>query len=132
VPLLALAIAALLAFGLTGCATISNFDQNTYNACMELKADAVSVMGNPSPSRVDDVAARLAAQVAYEEGKGKANTISYQQWKLLARPDGHLLGGWITEYRAGKVFSPIYVHEKQQQVGAAFDEILKLEGRKLR
>ena len=117
---------------LIGCATITKFDQNSYNAAQQLKAHALAVMGNPSPAQVDSLRARLDAQVAYEVGKGKANIISAAQWKLLARPAGNLLGGWITDYRAGKVMSPVYVEEKQLQVGRAFDAVLELEGGKLR
>lgn len=123
-----LVVAALL----SGCATITKFDQNSYNAAQELKAEALATMAHPTPTMVDGLRARLDAQVAYEAGKGKANAISAAQWKLLGRTDGHLLGGWIKEYRAGQVMSPAYVEEKQAQVGRAFDEILKLEGGKLR
>lgn len=117
---------------MVGCATITKFDQNSYNAAQQLRAQSVAVMASPSGANVDGLRARLDAQVAYESGKGKANTLSTTQWKLIARKDGYLLGGWITDYQAGKPMSAPYVAEKTRQVEAAFDEILKLEGGKLR
>ena len=117
---------------LLGCATITKFDQNSYNAAQALKEDAVTVVTHASPSAVDSISVRLDAQVAYETGKGKANRISAAQWKLIANPQGNLLGGWIKTYRQGVVMSDAYNLEKAKQIGLAFDEVLKLEGGKLR
>ena len=121
-----------LALALLGCALIGKFDQNSYNSAQTLKEDAVGIVLHPSPAAVDNLAVRLEAAVAYETGKGKANKISVAQWKLIANPHGNLLGGWITRYRAGTVMSPTYSEEKARQIGLAFDEVLKLEGGKIR
>lgn len=117
---------------LMGCATITKFDQNSYNAAQALKEDSLAVVSQPSPAGVDNIEVRLSAQVAYETGKGKANRISAAQWKLIANPEGNLLGGWITRYKSGALLSATYNEEKAKQIGLAFDEILKLEGGKLR
>jgi uncharacterized protein YegP (UPF0339 family) len=115
-----------------GCALIGKFDQNSYNAAQALKEDAVGIVLHPSPSAVDNLAVRLDAAVAYETGKGKANKISVAQWKLIANPHANLLGGWIKLYRQGATMSPTYSEEKARQIGLAFDEVLKLEGGKIR
>jgi hypothetical protein len=115
-----------------GCATITKFDQNSYNSAQSLKEDALTIVQHPSPSAVDNLSVRLDAQVAYETGKGKANRISAAQWRLIQNPHGNLLGGWIRTYRQGATMSPTYSEEKARQIGLAFDEVLKLEGGKIR
>jgi hypothetical protein len=117
---------------LIGCATITKFDQNSYNSAQSLKEDALTIIQHPSPSAVDNLSVRLDAQVAYETGKGAANKISAAQWRLIQNPAGNLLGGWIKAYRQGVALSETYNQEKARQVGLAFDEVLKLEGGKIR
>jgi hypothetical protein len=121
-----------LALLLIGCATITKFDQNSYNSAQGLKEDALTIVQHPSPSAVDNLSVRLDAQVAYETGKGKANRISAAQWRLIQNPAGNLLGGWIARYKSGAILSETYNQEKAKQVGLAFDEVLKLEGGKIR
>ena len=129
---LMLLVGLAMVVAVNGCATITKFDQNSYNSAQSLKEDALTIVQHPSPSAVDNLSVRLDAQVAYETGKGKANRISAAQWKLIANPHGNLLGGWIKTYRQGATMSPTYNEEKARQIGLAFDEVLKLEGGKIR
>jgi hypothetical protein len=129
---LMLLVGLAMVVAVNGCATITKFDQNSYNSAQSLKEDALTIVQHPSPSAVDNLSVRLDAQVAYETGKGKANRISAAQWRLIQNPHGNLLGGWIKTYQQGATMSPTYSEEKARQIGLAFDEVLKLEGGKLR
>lgn len=135
-------IAALaLMVALNGCAVfrgMSAFDQNSYTSAMTLKAESLSLVersrraqGETTPvPELLALQAQLDAQVAYEAGKGKENALSAKQWRLLADPKGNLLGGYLTRWASGARLSDGYVTEKKQQIGSAFDEVLRLEGGK--
>ena len=136
-----LILALVLMVALNGCAVlrgISAFDQNTYTSAMTLKADSLALIersrraqGETTPvPELLALQAQLDAQVAYEAGKGKENGLSAMQWRLLADPKGNLLGGYLTRWAAGARLSDGYVTEKKQQIGSAFDEVLRLEGGK--
>ncbi len=122
-----------------GCAVISNFDQNSYDSAQSLKnqsLDLISKAIEPVSKHLDEIAqlkSKLSAQLAYEVGKGQSNAVSAEQWKLLSDPQGHLLGGLLCSWEsqtATESFSAPYLLEKQEQIGASFDEIIRLEGAK--
>lgn len=122
---------------LSGCANlVSNFDQNTYDSASNLKVESMALAAKADQpviyhtQEISQLQAKLTAQLAYEEGKGKSNKISYEQWKILVSPDNYLLGALLKEWSEGKPLSTPYVKEKTEQIGKAFDEILKLEGAK--
>lgn len=127
---------SFFAASMIGCAVMSNFDQNTYNAAIELKSESLNLISNATEeetafhSQIEALKAKLSAQVAYEQGKGKKNLISAQQWKILISEDHDLLGKLLKDWENGKKFSHTYVVEKSHQVSDGFDEILKLEGAK--
>jgi len=134
-----LALALLVA--LNGCAVfrgMSAFDQNSYTSAMTLKTESLDliersrrVQGETTPTpELLALQAQLDAQVAYEVGKGKENALSAKQWRLLADPQGNLLGGYLTRWATGARLSDGYVTEKKHQIGDAFDEVLRLEGGK--
>lgn len=139
IPPAALALViAFLSGTMMGCATISSFDQNSYVAASGLKGEAIALISNalePASKHLDAIAAldvKLSAQVAYEEGKGKRNIISLTQWQILVSPDHELLGRLLEDWENGKEFSPAYLAEKIQQISDAFDQIIRLEGGKVK
>lgn len=103
---------------------------------MKLKADSLALVPKAvetSDKYVSDIEAlksSLSAQLAYEEGKGKANIISYSQWKILISEDNELLGGLLKKWQSGQKFNKAYLDEKAIQISDGFDEILKLEAGK--
>jgi hypothetical protein len=119
-----------------GCASIPKFDQNSVNNANALKDDATMLLGGeltPVPTNsITLLQSRLDAAVAYETGKGKGNWASRGQWEIMANRDGALLGAFLTRWLTGVALSGPYVAEKKRQVADGFDEILKLEGAKLR
>jgi hypothetical protein len=136
-----LILALVLMVALNGCAVfrgVSGFDQNSYTAGMTLKADSLALIersrraqGETTPvPELLALQAQLDAQVAYEAGKGKENGLSAMQWRLLADPKGNLLGGYLTRWATGARLSEAYITEKSNQIGDAFDEVLRLEGAK--
>jgi hypothetical protein len=132
----AILLSTFLVASLTSCAVMSKFDQNSYTAATELKYQSlqlVALAGEPYANHakgVEYLKANLDAQLAYQDGKGKANIISATQWNILISEDHNLLGKLLKDWREGKSFSPSYLKEKQGQIADAFDEILRLEGAK--
>lgn len=129
------ALSSLLLLALVSCANlVGKFDQNSYAAATDLKAESVALMvhgAEPAAGhrrQITDLQSALSAQLAYEEGKGKQNRFSSAQWKLLVAPDGDMLGTFLKNWTDG--YSPDYVAKKQIQVERAFDEILRAEGYK--
>lgn len=130
----------LLSFTLlffVGCANlVTNFDQNSYASAVSLKTESLNLISHGEEPASDHIAAildlnsKLQAQLAYEEGKGKSNKPSSDQWNTLISPETNLLGRFLRDWTAAKTFSPAYVHEKSDQIGLAFDEILRMEGAK--
>ena len=127
--------AALLLASLLGCANlVGNFDQNTYQSATALKVESLALMEHatePSAAFSGAISAlqgKLAAQLAYEEGKGKQNRLSAAQWKLLIDPKEPMLGMFLDQWTVG--YSSAFVKEKEIQVGLAFDQILRAEGAK--
>lgn len=135
-PAAMLLFVAFMSGAAVSCATTSGFDQNTYESAQSLKKTSLVLI----QSSVDDASnhreaisalkVALSAQLAYEQGKGKANMISAKQWEILASPDRDLLGGLLKRWEDGKKSTPPYLIEKSQQISDAFDQVLKLEGAK--
>lgn len=129
-------LGAFLAGSVVGCAHMAHFDQNTFSAALELKSEALPLVLQATDryelhkAQVEALQVKLSAQLAYEEGKGKSNVISYNQWRILTSEDHALLGKLLKDWKEEKKFSPAYVREKAEQIGLAFDEIMRLEGAK--
>lgn len=134
VVLAAIGMAAM--FFLCSCASVANRDQNSISTAQELKPMSMALVVravepiDKYKSDVDYLEMRLSAALAYEQGKGKTNIISAKQWEILCSPDHDLLGRLLKNWKEGKKFSPAYLYEKQAQIGAGWDEILRLEGAK--
>lgn len=123
---------------LVSCAIVSNFDQNSFNSATDLKSESIVLISHanePVATHVEEVSAlktKLSAQLAYEQGKGKKNIISAKQWEILISDNHELLGGFIKDWENGSTFTKAYINEKSQQVGDAYDQIIKLESAKIR
>jgi len=127
----------LLILALSGRANlISNFDQNSYDSAMDLKARSMTLIEKTDEPasmhnlEITELEAKLTAQLAYEQGKGKSNNLSCKQWEILIATDGNLLGKLLSDWKQAKPMSKPYLVEKRIQIGDAFDEILNLEGAK--
>ena len=129
-------ISVLTILLMASCALVSDFDQNSYSATTEIKMLAVALVSKglePASTHASEIAyleAKLSAQLAYEDGKGKTNKLTAEQWRILISYDHNLLGAFLKDWKSGIPLSAAYVAEKKIQVGEAFDEILRLEGSK--
>jgi len=127
-----LVIASFASVLLVGCALVSKFDQNSYNAAQGLQQASLALMGQRLVSiptnDIITLQAQLQAAVAYEQGKLPANKIPALQWQVLTATNGDLLGGFLTDWMNNKPCSPAYLTEKENQINAGFAEIMRLEG----
>jgi len=56
-----------------------------------------------------------------------------KQWELLYNPEGNLLGGFLKKWETeNQGQSPAFLDGVKKLVAAAFDEIIKLESRKVK
>ena len=124
-----------------GCATpqISPYDAVSYKEATACKVDALALIQKaadlpaPHQSEIDAMKSRLQKDIEYENGKGASNQKTIDQWKLLADPNGHLVGGflvrWITD---NKSESPAFIAATTTNVSRTFDAIIQLENQKIK
>ncbi len=119
---------------------VCDYAHNTYTAAVELKSDALRLMDLAAKGavatdhlkQIADLEERLAVQVTRETEKGDQNMFAAKQWKLMAAKEGHLLGGWLEQWKSGKAQSQVFVLESAITIGRCFDSIIKLERAKQR
>jgi len=122
---------------LTGCSTISKFDQYAYSQTTSLKVDVLNVMGNATDSfsvhaaGVLKVQTEMSKMYEYEKNRPK-NTISEKMWTVLNDSTGHLFGGFITRWKKEGKLDDVFVKESQLVIGSSFDQISQLESGKIK
>ena len=122
-----------------GCALITGYDPTSYKIATDLKAEALLLIEKakdppgPHAAEIDGLRLRLRQAYEYERGKGDRNRFTAEQWAILSDPNGALLGGflkkWETENRGQ---SPAFLEGVSKNIEQAFDEIIKLESRKVK
>ena len=122
-----------------GCAAITGYDPTSYKTATDLKAESLLLIekakDSPGPhaAAIENVRLKLRQAYEYEKGKGARNRFTLEQWTLLSDPNGALLGGflkkWETENRGQ---SSAFLEGVEKNVSQAFDEIIKLESRKVK
>ncbi len=126
-------------FFLVACAAITNNDPTSYKTATDLKAESLLLIEkatDPPNLHADEIVSlrlKLRKALEYESGKGKPNTITVTQWRVLNSPTGVLIGGFLSTWekeRAG--FNKFFLEEVKENVGKAFDEIIKLENAKVK
>jgi hypothetical protein len=130
-----LVVASVIA--LTGCATISKYDQYAYAQSTSLKIDALNVMNLASQKydmHISDVTAVNTAidkMVAYEGNRPK-NELSEKMWVMLRDTNQNLYGGFIKRWKSEGTLSPAFIKESQVLIGHAFDQASQLESGKIK
>jgi len=131
-------LAAALLAATTACAPlIARFDAQAYSQAVALKVDALALMdGAAEPYAQHEAEAKalvvkLDKAFEYAQGKPK-NELSTRQWQILKDPQRHLLGGFLTRWKAESTLGHAYILDKKGQVGLAFDQIIGLESGKLK
>jgi hypothetical protein len=129
----------ILMLGLAGCAAITGYDPTSYKNATDLKAETLLLIEKAKDppglhaAQIEGLRLKLRQAYEYEKGKGGRNRITMEQWALLSDPNGVLLGGflkkWETENRGQ---SPAFLEGVSKNIAEGFDEIIKLESRKVK
>ena len=123
-------LAFLLLFAV-GC-SISPFRQQSVDVAEELRDQSVALMAKaiePFADHSDSVEAlqeRLRDALRAEFARAD-NSESVAQWELLARPQGALLGGFLTRWEQRGTLGQLFVNAKRTQVVTAFRIIIETE-----
>ena len=122
---------------LDGCSAIAKFDSATFQRTNLLKARTLIIMehgGEPYDKYSDKIDSLLVeAQTIYTMQMIRdKNSESTNQWKALIGTNKSLLTGFFTLWKKEQKVSDTYIENKKPLVSDGFDEILKLEGAKLK
>ena len=128
----------IIAILISSCSPlISPFDHYSYTQTTSLKVDVLNMMSyaiedySLHEAKVKAVELSVQKQIEYEKHRPK-NEFTNGQWTIINNPEGHLFGGFLKEWNTNKKFKQPYVDAKKDQVSRAFDEIIKLESRKIK
>ena len=130
---------ALLAIALLGpgCSpTIAPFSGRAYELAVDLKVDALRTIERAEDpyvkhaSRVESLQTRMQKAVEYARGRPN-NDITTRQWEIMADPEGHMVGGFLTRWEREDSLSWGFIREASQQIEAGFDTIIGLESGKV-
>ena len=103
-----------------------------YQQATALKAETLALMDKATEPyqqhRKEVEILLLDVEKAYEYAKGiPKNKITVEQWELIKRPSGNLLGGFVRTWRSQGTTSPGYITEKKNDIADAFDLVICLE-----
>ena len=130
-------LAVMLVSLISGCATISKFDQYAYTQATSLKVDALQVMNAATEQydvhKADVTGVQTAIDKIYEYERSRPkNAISEKMWTVLKDSSGHLFGGFIKRWQQEGKLDAVFVKEAQGVIGQAFDQIAQLESGKIK
>lgn len=120
----------------SGCAPlIGPYSPTAYQNATSLKAATLALMEKakePYEIHQKDVESLMVEiDKAYEYVHGiPSNSISADQWNILKKQDGDLLGKFILRWKEKNTLSQTYINEFKDQIADAFDEIICLEANK--
>lgn len=128
-------------FVYTSCKTIAYYDNNSFVKTAELKAKTLVLIGHANEeykdyrNQIDDI--MIMAETLYAMQKARQlNFLTVKQWDILMKGTGVAKKSILPEFfnmwkRKGKL-NDFFIDEAKEQIGEAFDEILKLEEQKIR
>ena len=122
---------------ITGCATISRFDQFAYSQATSIKVDALNLMDaatEPYSTHEQDVKGMMTnIEKIYEYEKNRPkNLVSEKMWALIKDTSGHLYGGFISRWKKEGKLDKVFVLESKRLIGESFDQIAQLESGKIK
>lgn len=125
----------------SACRTIAIFDANTFQKTSVLKAKVVVLMDHSTEEyskysdKVDDILIEAESIYAMQKAREK-NLTTIVQWQKLMEKDAvthqSVLPGFFTLWKKKKILSQEFIDAAKEQISDGFDEILKLEGAKLK
>jgi len=126
---------------LGACKTIAPFHQETFVRTAALKAKMLVLINHSNEpfavhaDKIDDLMIEAHSLYALQKAR-PLNVLSAAQWKILMDNDPvtkqSILPGFFELWKEKQTLSPAFTETAAEQVSAAFDEILKLEGAKLK
>ncbi len=117
------------------CSSLSSFDQTTIDQASSIKIMALSLMDkatNPYTDfapQVDELKNKLEEAYQYSKSRNN-NDETTQQWEVLIKPDGHLLGGFLSRWQSKNKLSETFINQAKDLVRTGFDEIIEFENSK--
>jgi len=128
--------ALTLSLTIWSCASISVFSPEAYKQAVDLKVESLELMSLATMpfADVEENVTYLKTELkkAYEFALGRPNNeISAEQWEILIKEDGNLLGGFLKRWETEGTLSEMFVIEMQILVSDAFDTIIGLESGKI-
>ena len=132
-----------LCFGLiTGCSTISTYDQAAYAQAVNLKVDMLALMDKASgtyEAHTGDISKlNVALAKGYEYDKNRPrNEMTRQMWEVLllksaSDPRNGIWPRFLEEWKAAGALKPVEIANDKEDVGRAFDKVIQLESGKIR
>lgn len=127
----------IVALFMVGCAVSSKFDTHTLDQATTLKQYSLDLISHGTEpyagyaAKVDSLKSQLESEVAYEEGKGTPNFMTRKQWELLISKE-YLLGAFFEKWKKEDHLNPKYVEAEKIMIGNTFDQIIQLEGGKIK
>lgn len=82
-------------------------------------------------SRAEEILIEAETLYAMQKGRQK-NSVSIGQWKLMLEKDNSILKGFFKQWKQKQTLTESVVADFKELVAGGFDEILKLEGNKLK
>ena len=122
---------------LAGCRTIATFDSVTFQRSSVLKARVLVLMDHADEpydkynNQIDSLMVEAQSVYAMEKAREK-NENSTRQWELMIGSKTSVLTGFFTLWKQKKNLPEVFIEDAKPKVSAGFDEILKLEGAKLK
>lgn len=129
--------AVLFFISLSGCATISGFDQYAYTQATSIKVDALNVMSMANEDYADHlqdvsgVNTEMKKIYEYEKNRPK-NTISAKMWSKMIDTTAHLYGGFIQRWKNQGKLSTAFIENEKDLIAQSFDQIAGLESKKIK
>ncbi len=116
---------------------IAPYNQYSYERAIEIKQQSLALLDKASQpyekyeKEVEKLIVELKIMVEYVQGIPK-NEMTTEQWKLMVNPEGHLLGGILSEWKEKGTLGKVFIKEAQMQISQGFDSIINLERKKLK
>ena len=130
-----------LIFSVSSCKTIAYYDDGSFVKTAELKAKTLVLISHSDEdfkeyrAKVDDV--MVMAETIYAMQKARElNYLTVKQWDIMMKGTGigskSILPEFFNMWKKKGKLNEFFIGEAKEQVSTAFDEILKLEDKKLR
>lgn len=136
--LLILLFAKAILISIAACgALIAPYNETAYQNATNLKVESLALMDKaiePYSEHEQEVnELMIKIDQAYEFSKGlPKNELSTKQWEIMKDPNGNMVGGFIEKWKESGKLRELFVEEVKGEVSSGFDEIIKLESKKIK